>query len=858
VNLKLLLLLVPAFCFSQNQIKIKVLDDSLQPISRAIVVISQNDKQISFGTTNTDGVFEKKLNNGTYIIKASKLGFVAFTKDVAVENSNEVTFVLENEVNKLETVIIKSRPKIMKIKGDTISYNIKAIVDGTENKVEDLIKKLPGLNVDEAGKVSYKGQNINNVLIDGNEFFNNKHQMATQNIDANMVEGIDLLLKYSGFATASGAEKGIALNLKMKDGFKNKWIGEVDFGLGTTDAFKIHNNLFKFFKNGNIAIITDYNTIAKTPISFGDYTEMQSVSAVSFEEQNANQVEMPSFLNPNSYFTEKKNSFVGIHYTSKFSEKSKITVTNIFNNANIVESKFKNQTNIGEANVTQAFSDLKTADYTLNNTYLKWEYNKSKKTYFSYFAGLTPNFDDENNAIVNQNNSIASERNQNNISFSQQFHVLTKLNDHINYKFYFKHHYESKDQLLNLKALNSLFETNLTQINQDLNRKNSLLNIVNEFSTLKKTNLFTLKLNFLSTIASFESSISQNQYFSNNLNFNRQMILAYPSWLKNWSSKFQTTFGAQVSYSQINFTSNTDSFFRFEPVVNLVYNLGLLNKISLNYTLSHDLPQIDQLQNNQTIVDFQTLYGGSLVSFNKVIPRSDFSADYLKINTRTQSVFYSRISYGFTQNVIATNSSYPSNYAENNFITTDNSKQLNAIVYYDLKFNKLPFSIKNTAAYFDSDGISQFNGLNNNLKIIVISGKSQLISTIKNSNIQFDLGLNVRQTQFSQSLNSFSNKTINTQATFNVRGKFKTLLKWNLEVNRDYQNSDFSSNKIDFLNANVQYNLSKKLKINANGFNLLNLDTSKIITTSASEAFFTETVTRILPGYILVGLAYSY
>lgn len=835
-----------------------MLDGDLNPIPRALLLISANENQVAFGSTNEFGVFEKKLDNGSYIIKASKLGYIAFTKDVEIDNDNEITFVLENEVNKLETVIIKSRPKIMKIKGDTISYNIRAIADGTENKVEDLIKKLPGLNVDDAGKVSYKGQDIDKVLIDGNEFFNNKHQMATQNIDANMVEGIDLLLNHTGFSQASGAEKTVALNLKMKDAFKNKWIGEVDFGLGTKDAFKIHNNLFKFFKKGNIAIIMDYNSIAKTPISFEDYNEMQTVSAVSFDEQNANQVEMPSFLNPNNYFTKKKNSFIGILYTTKFSEKSKITVTNVFNSANIVESQFKNQTNIGETNVTQAFSDIKTTDYTLNNTYLKWEYNKSKKTYFSYFAGFTPNFDDENNTINSTEQSLNSERNQTNLSFSQQFHASTNLNDKINYKFYIKHRYQSKDQVLNLSTLNPIFDTNLTQINQELSTQNSLVNIINEFSTLKKNNLFSLKVNFLSTATTYESSISQNQNFTNNLDFNREMILVNPSWLRNWSSKFQTTFAAKMSYSKIDFTTNTTTLLRFEPVISLVYNLGLLDKISFNYSLSHHLPQIDQLQNNQTIVDFQTVYRESLVSFGKVIPRSDFSADYLKINTRTQSVLFTRLSYGFTKNALATNSSYQNDYSQNNFIATDHSKQINAILYYDLKFDSLPFSIKNTGAYFNSDGFSQFEGLNNNIKTTVFSGKSQLISTIKNSNIQFDLGLNVRQTQFSQSINSFANKTINTQTNLNVRGKFKTFLKWNVEIIRDHQNSEFSSNKIDFLNANVQYNVSKKIKINANGFNLLNLDTSKIIKTSINEAYFTETVTRILPGYILVGLAYSY
>lgn len=854
----LFFLLFPIIVFSQNSLQINVTDENKIPINRALITLTQNEKQIEFGVTNTSGNILFDIPNGTYDIKTSKLGYVAFTQNVVIDGNRTIEVILVIEVNKLETVIIKSRPKIMKIKGDTIFYNIKAIADGTENKVEDLIKKLPGLNVDEAGKVSYKGQEIDKVLIDGNEFFNNKHQMATQNIDANMVEGIDLLLSHSGFAHAVGGEKSISLNLKMKEGYRNKWIGEVDFGGGTKDAFKLHNNLFKFFKNGNIAIIMDYNTIAKTPISFVDYNEMHNVSTVSFEEQNATQVEMPSFLNPSSFFTEKENRFVGIHYTSKFSEKSKITITNIFNSTNIVESQVKNQTNIGENTRIRSFSDAKNADYLLNNTYFKWEFNKSKKTYFSYFAGFTPNFDDENNDIANQNQSIESNILRRNSSFSQQFQALTKIFEKINYKFYFKHRYQLNDKVLDLNSSSPLFATNSNQINQNLVSKSNTISLVNEFSILQKKNLFILKFNLLSANSELNSSITQNQNFTNNLSFDRKIILAYPSWLRTWSSKFQSTIGTKMSLTQIDFTSDADTFFRFEPSVNLAYDLGMLNKLSFNYSLSHELPNVAELLENNTIVNFQTLFRGTLVPFNQVIPRNEFSLDYLKINIRTQSVLFSKISYSTTQNAIATNNSYQENYAENNFITTNRSRLFNAIAYYDLKFSKLPISLKNTFAYFDTEGLSQFEGIEYQLQTRVFSGKSQLTSNFKNSNIQFDLGFNLGQTQFSQSINSFSNKTVNSQTSLNLRGTFRTILKWNVEMKRDYQNSDFSSNKIDFLNANFQYNLSKKIKFNVNGFNLLNLDKSEIIKTNINEAFFTETITRIMPGYILAGFAFSY
>jgi hypothetical protein len=158
----------------------------------------------------------------------------------------------------------------MRIK-ETLFYNLKAIVDGTENKIEDVIKNSRTRGRHDDGKVLYKGQQINNVLIDGNEFFGNKHQMATQNINE-MIEGIDLLTNYSGFALADGG-KGIALNLHTKDSYKNKFL--MSNWVMESIMPSVSTLIFNFFKKGNLAILSDYNTIGKTPISLEDYREMR-------------------------------------------------------------------------------------------------------------------------------------------------------------------------------------------------------------------------------------------------------------------------------------------------------------------------------------------------------------------------------------------------------------------------------------------------------------------------------------------------------------------------------------------------------------------------------------------------------
>ena len=169
MNLKIILLLFfPFLLFAQNEISLKIKDPDGNPIQRAIVIVSQQDKQINYGTTNADGIVNLILPTGNFILTINKLGFEQSITAVIINKPETFTITLSNKINKLEDVVIRSRPKIMKIKTDTISYNLKTIVDGTEKKVEDIIKKLPGFDVDQAGKVSFKGKEIGNLLIDGN------------------------------------------------------------------------------------------------------------------------------------------------------------------------------------------------------------------------------------------------------------------------------------------------------------------------------------------------------------------------------------------------------------------------------------------------------------------------------------------------------------------------------------------------------------------------------------------------------------------------------------------------------------------------------------------------------------------
>lgn len=665
-NLYTLFILITNFVFSQNILEIKVVDQNNSPLFRAIVIVEQNNTQISFGNTNQNGIFITSLTNGDYSIKINKLGFVSQIKNVTIIKNTSLSVGLVNETNSLETVVIKYRPKIMKVKQDTISYNLKTVVNGTERKIEDVIKKLPGLNVDENGKVSFKGETIDNVLIDGNEFFGNKHQMATKNIDANMIEGIDLLTNYQGFSKLGMGAKGIALNLKLKENYRQKFIGDIEASYGINDATRMHNNLFKFSKKGNLAIISDYNTISKSPITMDDYREMRVSKDNENDQSNVETFELPSFLATSNFIKLKKNSFVGVNYTSFLGEKSKIAFLNLFNNTNMIEESSKTQTNIGQINTIAFFNSNKKSGYTLNNTDFKWEFNKSKNTFISYRLNITPNKDEIDENIINFTNQIVSNTNDTNFILSQAVKINSVLNQKLNYKFQFNHSIENNQKEISIRSNSPLFGLSVNKAKQSLNFENNNYSILNEFNYKKgKSNLISKLLLLHKNSSSINSNIIDGNEYG--LLRNQNTLQAQFLWQNLWGSKWRTSLGIKSTNNFIHLDHNKSDYSVIEPYFMINYAISQFHKIGLSSDFSHDFPSLFQLQNRLLIDDFQSIKSASVVGFNNPINKKGINFDYLNINIKNQSILFSKISYSIFDKSIVQNTIYDTRFIKSNY-----------------------------------------------------------------------------------------------------------------------------------------------------------------------------------------------
>jgi hypothetical protein len=207
---------------------------------------------------------------------------------------------------------------------------------------------------------------------------------------------------------------------------------------------------------------------------------------------------------------------------------------------------------------------------------------------------------------------------------------------------------------------------------------------------------------------------------------------------------------------------------------------------------------------------------------------------------------------------IVQNTIYDSNYVTSNYLFSPKTTQFQWFTLFDMRFNNLPFSIKNTFVFMNMKCFSYFNSIENQTKSQNISAKQQFFSNFKNTLFQFDLGYNLNNRFVSQSSSNFSNNSNSYQLFFTLKGKFKEKAKWDIGWVFDNQNSGLTQNKIHFLNCNGEVYLSKKVKFIVTGFNLLNLKTTKLITTTSDAAFFTESINQIMPGYLMGGLNFSF
>ena len=235
-------------------------NDSLPLIAATVKLLKANkDSTYVMGTvTDGNGLFNlKDVAPGRYVLKCSYLGYDNATRRVTVEKTGrDVNFgaiSMKMEGILLKEAVVNGVKTPITVKEDTIEYNADTYKTQANAVVEDLLKRMPGVEVSSDGKITANGKEVSKILIDGKEFFSDDPKMASKNIPADMVNKLQVIDRKSDLARLTGVDDGedeTVINLTVKKGMNNGWFGTVTGGYGTDDRYS-GNLVANYFADGN-------------------------------------------------------------------------------------------------------------------------------------------------------------------------------------------------------------------------------------------------------------------------------------------------------------------------------------------------------------------------------------------------------------------------------------------------------------------------------------------------------------------------------------------------------------------------------------------------------------------------------
>jgi hypothetical protein len=247
------LLLISYVGFAQNLTIQGSLKDSIanRALNSATVslVYAKDSSLVSFSRTNEEGFFNfKNVAAGSYLISVSYVGYIPKWVPVitGTEKTVEMGVIYMNDVNSMSTVTVTARRPPVVINGDSVEFNSENFKTAPNAVVEDLLKKMPGMEVDNAGGITVNGKKVTKVFVNGKEFFTGDPMMATKNLPADAVDKIQVYDRKSDQAMFTGIDDGseeTAINLKLKKDRNKSTFGKLNGGAGTPSVFDVQGNV---------------------------------------------------------------------------------------------------------------------------------------------------------------------------------------------------------------------------------------------------------------------------------------------------------------------------------------------------------------------------------------------------------------------------------------------------------------------------------------------------------------------------------------------------------------------------------------------------------------------------------------
>jgi hypothetical protein len=237
---------------------------------------------LAFGVSGASGAFEiKNIRNEEVIVQVTYMGYEHFFQKIQrPENALSLNLgkvTLKEKTEELDEFTLEDIAPIT-IKKDTIEYHAEAFKTQPNANVEELLKRLPGVEIDQEGNIKAQGETVKRVLVDGKEFFGNDPKLATKNLLAEAIDKVQILDRKSEQSQFTGIDDGQrekTINLKLKEDYKKGFFGNLTGGYGSDNLYKLQGNLNRFSENQQLSFLGLSNNINEQGFSIEDYINFQ-------------------------------------------------------------------------------------------------------------------------------------------------------------------------------------------------------------------------------------------------------------------------------------------------------------------------------------------------------------------------------------------------------------------------------------------------------------------------------------------------------------------------------------------------------------------------------------------------------
>lgn len=818
---------------------------STKVVNAVVMLLHAKDSSLAlFTRTDSLGFYTiKNVEKGDYVLYFTYPGKPTYSKKITVNNNNNIALATIAFKKNLDEIVVKNTLNGIKIKGDTTEYTADSFKVAVNANVADLLKKLPGMQIDAKGVIKAQGEKVEKILIDGDEFFGDDPTMVSKNLNAAIVDKVQVFDKKSDEAIFTGVDDGVktkTINLTLKANAKKGYFGKIGAGAGYPNFY---NNSAMINKFKGKQKLSGYATMGNDGSAGLDWDDREKYSGESWMDNMEMGEGGMMFTSEEGYEGNAQGGLpqswsVGTNYGNKWdNDRKKLSASYQFNknNNNAISNSFNSNINNDSTFNSNSFNQ----NFTTNTNHKlssSWETNVDSLSTLKFnVSGSNANKKSLSQSTSNSNLNNIKKANDNirkyntdnttndvnaKISFNKKFKKIGRtliISGRINYNealgdnflfnditLYNNGSFFNRDTVDQEKQANNITKRIEAKIayTEPLNKKwnanisyalqNS--NITNDVKSLDKD------INGKYTVL---NNTFSNSFEFNSLNNNLAAGLTYNK------KKLNLGFGTGINltnFKQTAVLTNTvtlRNFVNFFPRANVTYKFKAQRSLSIRYNGSTTQPTINQLQplvqNNNPLAI--TIGNPNLKqTFNHT-----FSLNFNDNKTLAGRSIWSNFYGGFAQNQVSASTSQDGvGRTVTKFINVNGNYNGGAYVYYyknikavtkgDLNFNS-------NFRYNLNRNLNVFNGINN-----ITINHAPTIST----------GL-------SYDVDDKYEISIETGVTYNYT---KTTQKTNLSNNFFTNNFDINlsidlTKKLKFA-TNANYEIRQKTAQFNNAFNVLN------------------------------------